>query len=58
MCMYQRGRPQAGSRSVEPADRAKLRAVGVITLVGIRAVHFLQVVPTLEATPLADRRAG
>jgi hypothetical protein len=28
-----------------------LRAIGVVTLVGIGAMHFLQIVPTFEATP-------
>jgi hypothetical protein len=29
-----------------------LRAIGAITLGGIGAMHFLQIVPTFEATPL------
>jgi hypothetical protein len=38
--------------SLEPVQGAVLRAVGVVTLVGIGAIHFLQIVPTFEATPL------
>jgi hypothetical protein len=52
MRTYQPGWPEAGSDYVEPADRAVPRAIGGITLVGIGAMHFLQIVPTFDATPL------
>jgi len=48
----QRDRLRTGSPTVGPADGAMLRAIGAMTLVGIGAMHFLQIVPTFEATPL------
>jgi len=48
----QRGRLRTGSPTVEPVDGAMLRAIGAMTLVGIGAMHFLQIAPTFEATPL------
>ena len=43
-----RGAPRLSS----PADDAMLRAVGVLILLGIGAMHFLQIVATFKATPL------
>lgn len=34
------------------ADDAMLRAIGVLVLLGIGAMHFLQIVATVQATPL------
>ena len=43
-------------RSTSPASMnandAVLRAVGVLSLIAIGAIHFLQIVPTTESTPL------
>jgi hypothetical protein len=52
MRTYRGGWPKPGGQSLEPADRAVLRAIGAITLIAIAAMHFLQIVPTFEATPL------
>jgi hypothetical protein len=52
MPAYQRNRRAADRHPVEVADRATVRAIGAITLIGIGAMHFLQIVPTFEATPL------
>src|SRR5579862_7763054 len=49
---YPLDRRRAGSHEIEQADRTMLRSIGVITLIGIGAMHFLQIVPTFEATPL------
>ena len=35
-----------------PANEAVLRATGVLSLLAIGAIHFLQIVPTTESTPL------
>jgi hypothetical protein len=35
-----------------PANDAVLRATGVVSLLAIGAIHFLQIVPTTESTPL------
>jgi hypothetical protein len=35
-----------------PANDAVLRATGVLSLLAIGAIHFLQIVPTTESTPL------
>lgn len=43
-------RPQAAE--LDPTQGVLVRAVGAVTLVGIGAMHFLQIVPTFEATPL------
>ena len=40
-----------GPRSVNAND-AVLRATGVVSLLAIGAIHFLQIVPTTEQTPL------
>ena len=40
-----------GPRSEDPND-AVLRATGVVSLLTIGAIHFLQIVPTTEQTPL------
>lgn len=47
-------RPQRRQNAVEldPTDGVVARAVGAVTLVGIAALHFLQIVPTFQATPL------
>ena len=34
------------------ADATVLRATGVVALLGIGAIHFLQIVPTVQETPL------
>ena len=52
MRTYQRSWPKARNCVVEPADRAMLRGVGAMTLAAIGALHFLQIVPTFDATPL------
>jgi hypothetical protein len=43
-------------RSIDPmsmnADDAVIRATGVLSLLAIGTIHFLQIVPTTEATPL------
>jgi surface polysaccharide O-acyltransferase-like enzyme len=52
MRTYQQVRAEAGSRAIEPAERALLRAIAAMALIGIGALHFLQIVPTFEATPL------
>lgn len=38
-------------RPMPSHDAAMLRAVGVVILVAVGAMHFLQIVPTFEATP-------
>ncbi len=43
---------RADGASAAHADDAVLRATGVVSLLAIGAVHFLQIVPTTESTPL------
>ena len=43
---------RANGASAAHANDAVLRATGVVSLLAIGAVHFLQVVPTTESTPL------
>jgi protein-S-isoprenylcysteine O-methyltransferase Ste14 len=43
---------RANKASAAQANDAVLRATGVVSLLAIGAVHFLQVVPTTESTPL------
>lgn len=43
-------RPRRGE--LDSTQGVLIRAVGAVTLVGIGAIHFLQIVPTFEATPL------
>jgi hypothetical protein len=45
------GRRANGASAVH-ANEAVLRATGVVSLLAIGAVHFLQIVPTTESTPL------
>jgi len=52
MRTYQERQPKAAHGPIEPVEDAVLRAIGAVTLVGIGAMHFLQIVPTFEATPL------
>ncbi len=46
-----RRRRLTGSPSANSND-AVLRSVGAVSLLAIGAIHFLQIVPTIEATPL------
>ena len=51
------GSPPAGKRRATApqsvnTNEAVLRATGVLSLLAIGAIHFLQIVPTTEATPL------
>ncbi len=43
---------RADGASAAHANDAVLRATGVVSLLAIGAVHFLQIVPTTESTPL------
>ncbi len=43
---------RANGASAAHADDAVLRATGVVSLLAIGAVHFLQIVPTTKSTPL------
>jgi hypothetical protein len=44
--------PSSEQRLGTSADVAVLRATGVLSLLAIGTIHFLQIVSTLEATPL------
>lgn len=52
MPSYRPGLSAPSRRSLEPPEVVMLRGMGAITLVAIGAMHFLQLVPTFEATPL------
>ena len=39
-------------------DAAALRATGVVALLGIGAIHFLQIVDTFQSTPLLGLAYG
>jgi hypothetical protein len=43
---------RANGASAAHANDAVLRATGVVSLLAIGAIHFLQIVPTTESTPL------
>lgn len=43
---------RASRRPATDANDTVLRATGVLTLIAIGAIHFLQIVPTTEASPL------
>ena len=46
------GKTQRSRQHLMPShDAAVLRAVGVVILIAVGAMHFLQIVPTFEATP-------
>jgi hypothetical protein len=45
-------RTHGASGSHSSANEAILRATGVVSLIAIGAIHFLQIVPTTEASPL------
>jgi hypothetical protein len=46
------GQRRPASRPALGANDAVLRATGVLSLLAIGAIHFLQIVPTTEQTPL------
>ena len=57
MSMFESNHYPSGARRRTPAplstaDDAMLRAIGVLILLGIGAMHFLQIVTTFKATPL------
>ena len=41
-----------GERNEYAVDPAALRPIGVVALLGIGAIHFLQIVETFQSTPL------
>ena len=46
------GKTQRSRQHLMPShDAAVLRAVGVVILIAVGTMHFLQIVPTFEATP-------
>ena len=49
-----RNRPRVNERESKQyaADPAMLRAIGVVALLAIGTIHFLQIVPTVQETPL------
>ena len=47
-------RPRMNARASQQyaADPAMMRAIGVVALLAIGTIHFLQIVPTVQQTPL------
>ena len=51
MSTFERNRRTSRPQPLGPHDAAMLRAVGVVVLLAIGAMHFLQIVTTIKATP-------
>src|SRR5579862_9505310 len=52
MSQFRFEQPDRRLRPAVVPDPSVLRAVGVVTLIAIGAMHFLQIVTTFQATPL------
>jgi len=52
MSTFERAHRASRPQPLGPYDAAMLRAVGVVLLLAIGAMHFLQIVITIEGTPM------